>query len=366
MAAAFTVPSSASHSSAAAGPVAGLVPWQSTIAISTVTSYSTDGHFVHLQHSLAAMTAFAFASLQLCRRLQRRRASVRPLGTLSARRCGVSNPETSRFQLADEWEEVEVEPLLRRLLLGTSKFGGDARTVPTLLQVGACDGDFSGESFSDDPVQNFLLAESQMRAVLVEPNPEVFGMLEKNVLSHFGEDGRVLPVNVAVSVSPEAASAGKVPFYVVSPRLATDHPQRAPHWARYQLSSMDREHVIGHHAFIGLSREEFSAYVDEIAVPCRTPADLLQEAALAPEAVNILVVDTEGFDAQIVQAFMQVPGFSPRVLIFEAAHLESSELRRLLTFLADQGYQIAAVRSKLRPGEPGDMVAWRLSEDERA
>jgi len=225
---------------------------------------------------------------------------------------------------------LRVLPLLETLV-------GSQENV-TLVDVGACDGDFGAgvgpyKSVSIDPVQSTLF-KPNVRAVLVEPNPPVFAKLEERVHASFGDSERIQLVQAAVS----ANTSGSVPFYVVSPKFMKDHPE-APHWLAQEISSLNRQHVLQHHTASGLSEGQFARYVEEISVPSRKPAELLAVAGLAPEGVDVLKVDAEGYDADIVGAFMDVPSFSPKIIIFEALHLPKRNLRSLVGRLEREGYQ---------------------------
>ena len=192
-------------------------------------------------------------------------------------------------------EPIDVSPLLHSL-------AEDAKSI-RLVQVGACDGDFEGTS-SNDPVQSFLVAEQKVQAVLVEASPKVFATLTSNVHKTFSSGDRVRTVHAAVAPSFER----EVPFYVVSERFKQDYPEKAFHWAMCQLNSMDREHILKHHVHLGLSRDDFQSYVEEILVCCKTPSVLLQDACMLPTEVDILAIDAEGLDDQILRAFLKLPG----------------------------------------------------------
>lgn len=145
-----------------------------------------------------------------------------------------------------------------------------------------------------------------------------------------------------MAVCPEAS--GLVPFYVVSDRFAEDHPE-APHWAKYQLSSLNRNHILNHREVIsGLcnecleSQEAFEAYVEEIQVPCKVPGDLLYAASVRQEDVDLLEVDAEGEDAKIVSAFLSLPRFRPALIVFEEVHLSKKAKDDVYRLLAEKGY----------------------------
>lgn len=198
---------------------------------------------------------------------------------------------------------------------GKSALGGPIDVVPllqslakdgsvNLIQIGACDGDFeAGDASSNDPVQSFVAREPKVMAVLVEASPPTCAALASKVVK-MNAGNRITTVNAAVASS----SARAVPFYIVSDRFKQDYPRQAFHWAMCQLNSMDKEHVLKHHDFLGLSREQFLDYIEEIMVCCKTPAILLEEAHMMPKEVDVLAIDAEGLDEQILKSFLKFLG----------------------------------------------------------
>eukprot|EP00439_Symbiodinium_sp_Y106_P002281 s623_g1.t1 len=234
-------------------------------------------------------------------------AQVRPgfLSPGSPRRHGSPGRASSSAGLPEN--VVDVAPIFHRIAA--------AWPEGTLVQVGACDGDFGEEASSNDPVQRLLLQQPSMRALLVEANPAVFDTLRGKVERRFAA-GRVTAANVAVtSCTCPAAS-----FFVVSPKFAEDYPRKAFHWACFQLGSMDRQHVAKHHVHVGLSQEEFAKYIEEISVPSRTPSDLLSEVSLQPEDAPRLF-EAEGIEmdemAEMVEVVIHFNSFN---------HLETVEM----------------------------------------
>ncbi|CAK0841345.1 unnamed protein product [Prorocentrum cordatum] len=178
----------------------------------------------------------------------------------------------------------------------------------------------------------------------------MFRELQRNMAAAFGNTERLRAMQVAVC--PE--KSGSVPFYVVdSERLVRDHPD-TPKWAAKQLSSMDRHHIVKHARSLAMKRSAWEAYIQEIAVPCLTPADLLAAASLPPAQVDLLQVDAEGFDGKIVRTFLNLPEVNPKVIRFEQKHLPRQELGNLTSYLRARGYRVEQISS--------DVVAWREAE----
>eukprot|EP00746_Dinoflagellata_sp_MGD_P109785 gnl/MRDRNA2_/MRDRNA2_470625_c0_seq1.p1 gnl/MRDRNA2_/MRDRNA2_470625_c0~~gnl/MRDRNA2_/MRDRNA2_470625_c0_seq1.p1 ORF type:complete len:376 (-),score=69.20 gnl/MRDRNA2_/MRDRNA2_470625_c0_seq1:33-1160(-) len=203
----------------------------------------------------------------------------------------------------------------------------------SFLQVGACDGDFN-TSTSNDPLQK-ALSNSLISAALIEPNPPVFETLQHNVKAFFGLTPRIRAFNMAVCPS----ESGKVPFYVISPKFAIDYPD-APHWAKFQLSSMSYKQVLKSHEVLKLPPEEWSRYIQELMVPCNTPTDLLNVVGFGAQQVDVLQVDAEGYDGQIIHSFLDLRGFDPHIIIFEMVHLAAGELNVLRRVLRHRGYRV--------------------------
>eukprot|EP00971_Amphidinium_carterae_P148159 2936457-Amphidinium_carterae.1 len=73
-------------------------------------------------------------------------------------------------------------------------------------------------------------------------------------------------------------------------------------------------------------------YVDVMKVPCHTPLQVLQETDSpvdGPERVDVLLVDAEGFDADIVHAFMDLPSFQPAMIVYERKHIRQDVYDKL-------------------------------------
>lgn len=236
-----------------------------------------------------------------------------------------------------------------------------ARTGPLhLLQVGASLGDFSAENSvarlneSSDAVRiamRRMLQYAGTRALLLEPNPPVFRKLNASIQSDFGAQGRVRARNVAVC----SHTHGVVDFFVPAPKLLRDYPT-VPYWATTaELASLNRASVVRALKFIeelrwarlygGKSAGNPEDYVTGLKVPCETPHDVLAAAGIAPKELDALVVDAEGLDAELVEAFVNSSEVRPSLILFEA-HVSNYYaasrliLRRLLASLVHYGYHV--------------------------
>ena len=131
---------------------------------------------------------------------------------------------------------------------------------------------------------------------------------------------------------------GSVDFHVVSQRFMREFPN-APYWAQSELSTTIRSSILrGVHLVVQPKDPEL--YVDTIRVPCHRPDDLLHSRLVDPRSVNALVVDAEGLDAELVEAFMRISGMQPALIIFEAHIASAKQLRVLYARLRRGGYKL--------------------------
>jgi FkbM family methyltransferase len=220
----------------------------------------------------------------------------------------------------------------------------------SVIVVGANDG--SGQQ-SNDPLIDGL-SSSNVRALMVEPNPPVFKKLETN-LKTFPDSTRLQPLNVAICPDKK----GEVPFYVISSRLKSQCPE-APRWAFDELSSMDSSLITKYWYYLwkcGFKREDdFRAFVDEIQVPCWTPKDVMRLDHFGPHQIDFLMVDAEGFDAKIVTAFMSHPDFNPKILVYEHKHLPQAEADTLVALLKKRGYDMRVITEDK---QLSNTIAWK-------
>jgi len=223
----------------------------------------------------------------------------------------------------------------------------------------------------EDTVRNallLLLQSVRVRAHLVEPHPGNFARLNAGLMRH-GLAGRVNALNVGVC----PRTGGTLPFYTVAAdRFLTEYPSAAREtpWVLSELASFDRwsvyqgvPHALRILAASGAPVKNWSAtaYVNTLQVRCVTPAELLRAASLPTKRLDVLVVDAEGFDADIVEAFLDSAEFRPALLWFEV-HIAKyrpeyrPHLRRVLAKLVRAGYHIyCCACAGLMPGgrKPG-------------
>lgn len=192
---------------------------------------------------------------------------------------------------------------------------------PFVVQVGANDG------FQNDPLFKFVKAYD-WKGICLEPQPLAFSQLNK-LYRH----NRFTPVNEAI-----ASKVGTLPLYRLS---FTD--QR---WAT-GLSSFNRAHLEAQidSGYVAEKAKRYSVslpynhadWIEQIEVPT-TDFHTLLSVHQASE-VDLLHIDTEGFDAEVLRLF-PFTSFSPTLILVEVEHLSSSDLSDMESTLTSLGYRL--------------------------
>lgn len=177
------------------------------------------------------------------------------------------------------------------------------------LQVGAND----GSTF--DPLTD-RIRNHHWRGILVEPVPNMFAALQAN---YAGCEGLTF-VQAACADFP-----GTLPFYQV--KNEDDHPWEAVRG----LSSLNRDVIRSHFG----TDEQFAQYVDEIAIDVVTAEHLLNTHR--NEHVHLLLVDTEGADARVLDGF-DIEGRRPEIVMIEHLHLSAADKSRVHRRMYEAGY----------------------------
>ena len=189
----------------------------------------------------------------------------------------------------------------------------DERRV-AIVQIGANDGDDAvGDLIRNRPGR-------VVNALLIEPQPAAFDRLVRRM----GGCGAVVCLNVAID-----RQAGERTLYSV----------RQPDRERLGdgIASFDRRHVeneIRHTTKTDFGREAATLMATETV---RTAT--LEEAAAAAGIgrPDVLMVDTEGFDTEIVRMALEA-GWLPAVIQYEHKHLSRDDRRELSEALSRRGY----------------------------
>jgi FkbM family methyltransferase len=179
------------------------------------------------------------------------------------------------------------------------------------LQVGAFDG------VSGDPIYP-LVKKHGLRGVLVEPQPDAFDRLKANYASF--DPAALVFVNAAITPQD-----GTSVLYRIKPGA------QGPGWL-HEIASFDRNVVMRHARVI----PNLEALIEPVEVRGITFTTLFREAGI--HRVDLLQIDTEGYDAEILRMF-DVPSRKPAIIQFEHKHLTPADHGQTVGALIDLGYK---------------------------
>jgi FkbM family methyltransferase len=199
-----------------------------------------------------------------------------------------------------------------------------ARTFPSaaVLQIGANDG------ATGDPLARWF-DQTQWSGVLVEPIPHLAASLANRYAAR---------KDVVVERSAVGENDGEARMF----RIA-DSPG-APAWHQ-QLASFDRSVLLKHRAAI----PGIDSLIAEETVPVASVKTLLARHDMS--RIDLLVIDTEGYDWRILRQF-DLNSTRPVAILFEHQHLSPTEKTEAYEFLSRRGYSWREVPE-------GDTLAWR-------
>jgi FkbM family methyltransferase len=220
---------------------------------------------------------------------------------------------TGRLRLRRE--RLKYRRLLRRMA-GPRLLRAFARHYPAafFVEIGANDGE------QHDHLRPLILS-SEWSGIMVEPVAYVFARLRRN----YGHLDRIALENVAIGDRD-----GRLPFYHLTEPEA-DERDRLPDW--YDgVGSFSRENVVGHTRDI----PDIERRVVQTEVPVLTFESLCRRHDV--ERVDLLVVDTEGYDHEILKS-IDFERRHPRLVIYEHYHLPAAERAACRELVRAAGYK---------------------------
>jgi FkbM family methyltransferase len=202
------------------------------------------------------------------------------------------------------FQSVSVFDLALHYMMAT---GGDALTF---IEVGANDG------LSGDPMREYIL-KHPWRGVLVEPQPDVFARLQAN---YPAVGDRIAFENVAVSRSREPIAMYRLPLS--SPKSTIGTATVASSNQKIAARQLDAK------------LEE----LEKIMVPTASLDDLVAKHGM--EKLDVLQLDTEGFDWEVLQS-LDLTRTRPRLIRFEHGHLTPQTIAAMTQHLNANGYDLS-------------------------
>lgn len=199
----------------------------------------------------------------------------------------------------------------RRLLAAFAKENPRA----TFVEIGANDG------AQHDHLRSCILS-LDWRGVMVEPVPYVFERLRRN----YAHLSRVALENGAVGNQD-----GSLPFYYLVDASSAER-RRLPDW--YDgIGSFSRETVMSHEPNI----PDIADRLRSVEVPTLTFDSLCRKHGI--EHVDLLVVDTEGYDWEIISQ-IDFSSWRPQLVIYEHFHFSPDVRAECASYLGAHGYEL--------------------------
>jgi FkbM family methyltransferase len=178
-----------------------------------------------------------------------------------------------------------------------------------VLQIGAHDG------VSYDPIHSYI-RQFHWRGLLVEPQPAVF----KKLVENYAGEKQLLFENSAL-----AKQDGTIELHCFENANPEDHAS---------MLTSTRKH------YLTLNGDGHRGAVKNITVPALTLSSLLAKHHV--EGVNILQIDTEGFDFEIIK-MIDFKRMKPEIIHYENNFLNSRQKSECSQILSDQHYSMLNV-----------------------
>jgi FkbM family methyltransferase len=190
----------------------------------------------------------------------------------------------------------------------------DANPRASFVEIGSNDGE------QHDHLRPFILT-GEWTGIMVEPVPYVFERLRGN----YGSLDRVELENAAIGEAD-----GATPFYYLVD--ASEEERRAlPDW--YDgIGSFSRTALLSHAPQI----PDIESRVISAPVPTLTFDSLCRKHGV--DHVDLLLIDTEGFDAQIIGS-IDLRAWAPQLLVYEHFHLTVEERAACAARVRGCGYE---------------------------
>jgi len=215
-----------------------------------------------------------------------------------------------------------------------------AGATPTVLHVGAANlGNLA--KFADRDLYNKLAStlskavSASLKLVLVEPNDCFSELLERNAksLPFASRDIRIVHGMVGGSCAGKYTSMYRfsrqperdfgLNYGVYGSWFSND--RKFPAFALRSFAASPPTSALGEELMRRFRRfaamPNVSDYVEEVQVPCFTPASLLAAAGSRASDLAMVVTDAESADTAIVQGLLAQPGFRPGYLQWEGRSL---------------------------------------------
>lgn len=214
----------------------------------------------------------------------------------------------------DHTLDVNFSILAAHLMLTTKR--------PYFIGIGANDG------VTHDPLYPFI-RDYAWRGIMVEPIPEAFAALERN----YAEFNDVALVQAAIGPMDGKGTIYSVAMSEQNSMMMSLH------------SSFSRDVLVRGKQW----HPNLENHIIEREVPLMSIPTLLAKAS--GESVDILKIDTEGYDLEIL-SYVDLSSLSPKLILAEHANLSKQDKITMADILLDHGYRVSMTRL--------DMLGYKL------
>tara|TARA_Y100000816_G_scaffold236684_1_gene182577 strand:- start:364 stop:1131 length:768 start_codon:yes stop_codon:yes gene_type:complete len=196
------------------------------------------------------------------------------------------------------------------------------KKINNIIQIGANDGK------SDDFLRTSINADTNV--LLVEPIKSAFEELEKN----YSNFKNVKFINKAIDINK-----GKKNIFSVNPKYYNfyqkKYQEKDVSWLTV-LASFDKKHLEYH----GIK----SSHIQSTEIDCINFKELIEQYDY--QKLDLLLVDTEGYDDVLVTDFIQNTNIRP-VIILEWIHIQKSKAEDLIKLLKLNNYKFYKINKDL-------------------
>lgn len=192
----------------------------------------------------------------------------------------------------------------------------------SIIQIGANDG------VTNDPIGELILnCPEGIRGLLIEPQRSAFERLSRR----YARAPHITCLHAAID-----RKAGTRCMYSIDRQSAAERLRRNVSDGIGSFSRRHVETVLRANSPV-LSDHEIDALITEETVPVTTLEEALSGSGFSRP--DVMVVDTEGFDADIIQIALEA-GIRPTLFQYEHKHLTRSARRCISNRLMREGYRL--------------------------
>jgi FkbM family methyltransferase len=200
--------------------------------------------------------------------------------------------------------------------------------IPTVVQIGANDG------VTNDPIFQWLKKKSgSFRAIMVEPQSDVFEKLKKNYTWCDSIDFVRAAVCAEANVRMYRIARSKTELYR---KIYKRHANPSG------ITSFNKEHVLAFLRRINpdyFKRNDIDEWIESFRAETISFDDLLRRRNIAK--IDLLQIDAEGYDGAIVKmALKSLSRENLRVINFEYKAMPVQEVAMIKQLLIKKGYSV--------------------------